>query len=155
MISNFMGDVPMFECRAQERIAINQLGLLHVDGIRGCHPCLVENFHSDGARLHSPTYHTAAFRFDLSLCIVAWCGGTEIPAASNLSIIAMFAQGALLGRAARRRQVREAGARRRGFVRVTSNIVAFTTKPFPESSINRLGWNFHGYSTLSLYRGYF
>ena len=57
----------MFERRALERIEISQHALLHVDGIRGCHPCLVVNFHPDGAMLHSSTHHTAAFRFDLSL----------------------------------------------------------------------------------------
>jgi hypothetical protein len=73
----------MFERRAIKRIAINQLALLHVDGIRGCHPCLVGNFHSDGAMLHSSTHHTAAFKFDLSLdgfkttkhCRVVWRNG--------------------------------------------------------------------------------
>ena len=42
LILNFLGDVPMFERRALERIKINQPALLHVDGIRGCHPCLGE-----------------------------------------------------------------------------------------------------------------
>ena len=50
---------------------------------RGCHPCLVVNFHPDGAMLHSSTHHTAAFRFDLSLdgfkttkhCRVVWRSG--------------------------------------------------------------------------------
>jgi hypothetical protein len=73
----------MFERRALQRIEINQPALLHVDGIRGCHPCLVGNFHSDGAMLHSPTHHTAAFKFDLSLdgfkttkhCRVVWRNG--------------------------------------------------------------------------------
>ena len=79
----FLGDVPMFERRALERIEINQLALLQVDGIRGCHPCLVMNFHSDGAMLHSLTHHIAAFKFDLSLdgfkttkhCRVVWRNG--------------------------------------------------------------------------------
>jgi hypothetical protein len=83
MILNFLGDVPMSERRALERSANNQLALLHVDGIRGCHPCLVGNFHSDGAMLHSSTHHTAAFKFDLSLdgfkttkhCRVVWRNG--------------------------------------------------------------------------------
>ncbi len=57
----------MIEHRALERIPINQIALLCVDGIRGCHPCLVVNFHPDGATLHSSTHHTAAFKFDLSL----------------------------------------------------------------------------------------
>jgi hypothetical protein len=73
----------MFERRALERIEINQLALLQVDGIRGCHPCLVMNFHSDGAMLHSLTHHIAAFKFDLSLdgfkttkhCRVVWRNG--------------------------------------------------------------------------------
>jgi hypothetical protein len=104
----------MLKRRSLERI-INQLALLHVDGIRGCHPCLVENFHGDGAMLHSSTHHTAAFKFDLSLMaskrqsIVGWCGGTEIPAASNLSIKARLAQRARLDRegdATRRRPIR-------------------------------------------------
>ncbi len=34
----------MFERRALDRIEISQHALLHVDGIRGCHPCLVVNF---------------------------------------------------------------------------------------------------------------
>ena len=87
IISN-LGYVAMIEHRALERIAINQIALLYVDGIRGCHPCLVENFHGDGAMLHSSTHHTAASKFDLSLDgfkttkHVVWWGGTEIPAAS-------------------------------------------------------------------------
>ena len=43
----------MIEHRALERIAINQIALLCVDGIRGCHPCMVANLHSGGAMLHS------------------------------------------------------------------------------------------------------
>ena len=87
----------MFERRALKRIAINQLALLCVDGIRGCHPCLVVNFHRDGATLHSSTHHTAAFKFDLSLDgfkttkLAVWYGGTAIPAASSLSIKAALA----------------------------------------------------------------
>ena len=73
----------MSERRALERSAVNQPALLHVDGIRGCHPCLVVNFHNDGAKLHSPTHHAAAFKFDLSLdgfkttkhCRVVWRNG--------------------------------------------------------------------------------
>ena len=73
----------MFERRALERIKVNQLALLHVDGIRGCNPCLVRNFHSDGAMLHSSTHYTAAFEFDLSFdgfkttkhCRVVWRNG--------------------------------------------------------------------------------
>jgi len=73
----------MVERRALERIDLNRLALLCVDGIRGCHPCLVVNFHEAGAVLQSSTYHTAAFRFDLSLdgfrttkhCRVVWRNG--------------------------------------------------------------------------------
>jgi hypothetical protein len=73
----------MFERRALERIEINHHALLHVDGIRGCHPCWVVNINDDGAMLHSDTYHTAAFKFDLSLdgfkttkhCRVIWRNG--------------------------------------------------------------------------------
>ena len=73
----------MFERRVLERIEINQSALLHVDGIRGCHPCLVVNFQPDGAMLHSSTHHTAAFKFALSLdgfkttkyCRVVWRNG--------------------------------------------------------------------------------
>jgi hypothetical protein len=88
----------MFERRSLERITINQPALLHVDGIRGCHPCLVGNFHNDGAMLQSSTHHTAAFKFDCHWMaskrqsIVVWSGGTEIPAASNFSIKATLAQ---------------------------------------------------------------
>ena len=73
----------MNERRTLERTKINQLALLSVDGIRGCHPCLVENLHTDGATLQSSTHHTAAFKFDLSLdgfkttkhCRVMWRNG--------------------------------------------------------------------------------
>jgi hypothetical protein len=73
----------MRERRALERTEINQLALLHVDGIHGSYPCLVLNFHSNGAMLHSSTHHTAAFKFDLSLdgfkttryCRVVWRNG--------------------------------------------------------------------------------
>ena len=56
----------MIELRALERIEINQLALLHLDGVCGVHPCLVKNFHDQGARLHSSTFQIAAFEFDLS-----------------------------------------------------------------------------------------
>ena len=73
----------MFERRTLERIEINRLALLCVDGIRGCHPCLVVNLHDGGALVHSTTHHTAAFKFDLSLdgfkttmhCRVVWRNG--------------------------------------------------------------------------------
>ena len=73
----------MRERRVLERLEINQLALVHVDSIRGCHPCLVLNFHRDGAMLRSSTHHTAALKFDLSLdgfkttahCGVVWRNG--------------------------------------------------------------------------------
>ena len=73
----------MNERRTLERTKINQLALLSVDGIRGCHPCLVVNLHNGGAMLRSNTYHTAAFKFCLSLdgfrttkrCRVVWRSG--------------------------------------------------------------------------------
>jgi len=73
----------MLERRTLESIEINRLALLCVDGVRGCHPCLVVNLHDGGATLQSSTYHTAAFKFDLSLdgfkttlhCRVVWRNG--------------------------------------------------------------------------------
>jgi hypothetical protein len=73
----------MRERRAMDRIEIDQLALLHLDGVRGIHPCRVLNFHRDGAMLHSSTHHTAAFNFELSLdgfktirhCRVVWRNG--------------------------------------------------------------------------------
>ena len=73
----------MRERRVFERIEINQLALVHVDGVRGVHPCLVLNLHRDGATLHSSTHHAAAFKFALSLdgfkttshCHVVWRNG--------------------------------------------------------------------------------
>ena len=73
----------MLERRALDRIAINQIAMLHVDGIRGCYPCLISNLHRDGAMVYSATHHTAAFKFDLSLdgfkttnhCRVVWRNG--------------------------------------------------------------------------------
>ena len=70
----------MIEHRAIERTELNQLALIHVDGV---HPCLVVNFHNEGAKLHSSTFHIAAFQFDLSLdgfkttkrCHVVWRDG--------------------------------------------------------------------------------
>ena len=88
----------MRERRATGRNEINQLALLHVNGIRGCHPCRVLNFHSDGAKLHSSTHHTAAIKFvcrwmDLKRrSIAVWYGGTEILVASNLLIEPLLAQ---------------------------------------------------------------
>jgi hypothetical protein len=66
-----------------ESIEINRLALLHVDGVCGVHPCIVENIHDQGAKLQSSTFHIAAFEFDLSLdgfkttkrCHVAWRDG--------------------------------------------------------------------------------
>ena len=73
----------MIEHRAIERTELNQLALLHVDGVRGVHPCLVVNLHNQGATLHSSTFHTAAFDFELSFdgfkttkdCHVVWRDG--------------------------------------------------------------------------------
>jgi len=73
----------MFERRALQRIEINQLAMLCVDGIRGIHPCRVMNFHNGGAMLHSTTHHIAAFEFELSFdgfmtwkhCHVVWRNG--------------------------------------------------------------------------------
>ena len=81
----------MFERRALERIEISQHGLLHVDGIRGCHPCLVVNFHSEPCFTHlritrPPSDLICHWMASKRQGIAAWCGETEIPAASNLSI---------------------------------------------------------------------
>ncbi len=73
-------DVAMRQRRTLKRIEINQLALVHVDGVRGVHPCLVMNLH---AMLHSSTHRTAAFKFALSLdgfnttrhCRVVWRDG--------------------------------------------------------------------------------
>jgi hypothetical protein len=73
----------MIERRALERIEIDQLAMLHVDGVCGVHPCKLENFHDQGAKLQSSAFHIAAFEFDLSLdgfkttrrCHVTWRGG--------------------------------------------------------------------------------
>ena len=73
----------MLERRALERIEINQLALLRVEGVRGVHPCRVLNIHNDGAMIHSSTHHVVAFKFDLSLdgfkttqhCRVVWRNG--------------------------------------------------------------------------------
>jgi hypothetical protein len=73
----------MIERRALERVEINQLALLCVDGVRGCHPCLVVNFHHDGAMIRFTTPHVAAAKFHLSLdgfkttkhCRVVWRDG--------------------------------------------------------------------------------
>jgi hypothetical protein len=73
----------MVERRTLECIEVNQLALVCVDGIRGVHPCRVVNYHEAGAVLRSSTYHTAAFKFDLSLdgfrttkhCRVVWRDG--------------------------------------------------------------------------------
>jgi hypothetical protein len=70
----------MTERRDLERVEINQPAMLHVDGIRGIYPCMVVNFHNQGARLHSSTFHIVAFEFDLSFdgfkttkyCHVVW-----------------------------------------------------------------------------------
>ena len=73
----------MIERRAPECVEINQLAMLQVDGVRGVHPCLVLNFHDQGATLHSSTFHIVAFEFDLSFdgfkttkrCHVVWRNG--------------------------------------------------------------------------------
>ena len=73
----------MIERRVLERTEINQLAMLHLDGVRGVHPCLVMNFHNQGARLRSSTFHIVAFEFDLSFdgfkttkhCHVVWRDG--------------------------------------------------------------------------------
>ena len=73
----------MIERRALARLEINQLALLHLGGVRGVYPCLVMDFHNQGATLHSSTFHIAAFEFDLSFdgfkttkhCHVVWRDG--------------------------------------------------------------------------------
>jgi hypothetical protein len=75
----------MIERRALERIEINQPALLHLDGVRGVHPCMVMNFHNQGAKLRCSTFHTVAFEFDLSFdgfkttkrCHVVWRDGNS------------------------------------------------------------------------------
>jgi hypothetical protein len=70
----------MIERRALERIEVNQLAMLHLEGVRGVYPCMVMNFHNRGARLHCSTFHIVAFEFDLSFdgfkttkhCHVVW-----------------------------------------------------------------------------------
>ena len=78
----------MIEHRALERIAINQIALLCVDGIRGCHPCLVVNFHRDGAlRITLPPSNLICHWMVSKRPSIAVCyGGTAILAASSLSI---------------------------------------------------------------------
>jgi hypothetical protein len=78
-----LGDVPMIERRALERIEINQLAMLHLDRVCGVYPCMVMDFHDRGARLQSSTFHIVAFEFDLSFdgfkttrkCHVVWREG--------------------------------------------------------------------------------
>ncbi|SDS43859.1 hypothetical protein SAMN05444158_2059 [Bradyrhizobium canariense] len=73
----------MIERRALERIEINQPAMLHLDRVCGIYPCMVMDFHDQGARLHSSTFHIAAFEFDLSFdgfkttkhCHVVWRDG--------------------------------------------------------------------------------
>ena len=57
---------PMIERRALERINIDQLALLHVDGVCGVHTCIVKDFHDGGAMLSSAGFYIAAFEFDLT-----------------------------------------------------------------------------------------
>jgi hypothetical protein len=62
-----MGGAPTSDRRRDvERVKINQLALLHVNGLRGVYPCTVVDFWGNGAMLHSRSYHTAAFDFYLS-----------------------------------------------------------------------------------------
>ncbi|WP_426615356.1 PilZ domain-containing protein [Bradyrhizobium sp. McL0616] len=73
----------MIERRASIRSEINRLALLQVDGVRGVHPCKVENINDRGAKLQAATFHIAAFEFNLSLdgfnttkrCHVVWRNG--------------------------------------------------------------------------------
>lgn len=73
----------MIERRAQERVEVNQLAMLYVAGIRGIHPCSIENLSNEGATISCSTAHIAAFEFDLSLdgfkttrhCHVVWRRG--------------------------------------------------------------------------------
>jgi hypothetical protein len=91
----------MSERRSLLRIPLNQAALLHVDGIRGCYPCVVLNQHRDGAMLYSNTHHIVAFKFALSLdgfrttlrCQVVWRNG-------NTCGVKFDNQGHALGRGA-------------------------------------------------------
>jgi hypothetical protein len=73
----------MIERRARERIEINQLAMLHFDGIPGVHYCVVRNVNDQGANFHCHFYIFSP-DFDLSLdgfktttrCHVVWRHGT-------------------------------------------------------------------------------
>ena len=73
----------MIERRASVRIDINQLALLHVEGVCGVHPCTIENISQRGAKLQTAAPHMAASEFALSLdgfkttkhCHVVWRDG--------------------------------------------------------------------------------
>jgi len=75
----------MIERRTLPRVEINQPAMLHLEGVHGVHPCMVTDFHNQGARLHSSTFHTAAFEFDLSFdgfkttrrCHAVWRNGNS------------------------------------------------------------------------------
>jgi hypothetical protein len=56
----------MIESRRLQRVPINQLAMLHLDGIPGIHPCLVRDFHDQGAGLELRWSRIFAKRFDLS-----------------------------------------------------------------------------------------
>jgi hypothetical protein len=80
-----LGDVLVIERRALERIEVNQLAMLHLEGVRGVYPCMVMNFHNWGARLHCSSFHIVTFEFDLSFdgfntakhCHVVWRDGNS------------------------------------------------------------------------------
>ena len=68
----------MIERRAMERIEINQLAMLHLDGVCGVYPCMVMNFHNRAARLRCSTFHLTCHSMVFKTtkhCHVVWRDG--------------------------------------------------------------------------------
>jgi hypothetical protein len=78
---------------------INQLALVHVNGVRGVHPCLVLNPTVTVPRFirphitRPPSNLLYRWMASKSRGIAMWCGGTGIPAALSSSIWAAAGNG--------------------------------------------------------------
>ena len=57
----------MLERRALMRLPVRRMALMHFAGIRGVHPCLIENLHFQGACISTQQHFIFAREFDVSL----------------------------------------------------------------------------------------
>ncbi len=66
----------MLERRTLLRLPIYRPAMIHLAGIRGAHPCVVENMHFQGASISAGPYYIFANDFERSFdgfTTIIWC----------------------------------------------------------------------------------